>query len=66
MLALRILAVALLLWIRTDLQAAEQRFVYPPPEAVGPYYTEEIRRTLLARYGEQTLYEGGLRVDPSA
>ncbi|MDQ3263635.1 MAG: PBP1A family penicillin-binding protein [Myxococcota bacterium] len=34
-----------------------------PPDAVGPYYTEEIRRTLLARYGEQALYEGGMRVD---
>ncbi|AKQ64782.1 Multimodular transpeptidase-transglycosylase [Myxococcus hansupus] len=30
---------------------------------VGQYYTEEIRRTLIARYGEQAVMEGGLRVD---
>ncbi|CAM4526682.1 penicillin-binding protein 1A [Myxococcus xanthus] len=32
-------------------------------KVVGPYYTEEIRRTLIARYGEQAVMEGGLRVD---
>ncbi|QRK08113.1 PBP1A family penicillin-binding protein [Archangium violaceum] len=34
----------------------------PPPE-VGPYYAEEMRRTLVARYGEQAVLTGGLRVD---
>lgn len=31
--------------------------------SVGPYYAEEIRRTLVARYGEELVYEGGLRVE---
>ncbi len=30
---------------------------------VGPYYAEEVRRALVARYGEQQVYEGGLRVE---
>jgi len=34
----------------------------PPPE-VGPYYAEEIRRTLVARYGDEAVLTGGLRVD---
>ncbi len=34
----------------------------PPPE-VGPYYAEDIRRTLVARYGEEAVLTGGLRVD---
>ncbi|HEX8825011.1 MAG TPA: transglycosylase domain-containing protein, partial [Archangium sp.] len=34
----------------------------PPPE-VGPYYAEEIRRTLVARYGDTAVLTGGLRVD---
>ncbi len=34
-----------------------------PPEPVGEYYTEEIRRQLIARYGEKQVLEGGLRVD---
>lgn len=61
MLALRILAVALLLWIRTDLQAAEQRFVYPPPEVVGDerhsYYWQLLEAALAAnrdKYGDFT------------
>ncbi|WP_228530688.1 MULTISPECIES: penicillin-binding protein 1A [Myxococcaceae] len=33
----------------------------PPPQP-GPYYAEEIRRTLLARYGEEAVLRGGLRV----
>ncbi|WP_238539819.1 penicillin-binding protein 1A [Corallococcus macrosporus] len=43
----------------------EQPIVLAPRrgKAVGPYYTEEIRRTLIARYGEQVVMEGGLRVD---
>jgi penicillin-binding protein 1A len=32
-------------------------------DAPGPYYTEEIRRTLVERYGEELIYEGGLRID---
>ncbi|MFY2561311.1 penicillin-binding protein 1A [Corallococcus terminator] len=34
-----------------------------PQRAVGPYYAEEIRRTLIERYGEKAVMEGGLRVD---
>jgi penicillin-binding protein 1A len=34
----------------------------PPPE-VGPYYAEEIRRTLVSRYGGEAVLTGGLRVD---
>ena len=34
-----------------------------PAERVGPYYAEEIRRTLIARYGEEAVLSGGLRVD---
>jgi penicillin-binding protein 1A len=30
---------------------------------VGLYYAEEMRRTLIERYGEQAVMEGGLRVD---
>jgi penicillin-binding protein 1A len=30
---------------------------------VGTWYSEEIRRTLIERYGEQAVMEGGLRVD---
>jgi penicillin-binding protein 1A len=31
----------------------------------GPYFAEEVRRELLARYGEKALYEGGLSVRTS-
>ncbi|MFN7134995.1 MAG: transglycosylase domain-containing protein, partial [Myxococcales bacterium] len=34
-----------------------------PFEPVGPYYAEEVRRQLVERYGEQTVYAGGLRVE---
>jgi penicillin-binding protein 1A len=34
----------------------------PPPE-VGSYYAEEIRRTLVSRYGDEAVLTGGLRVD---
>ncbi|HYX90379.1 MAG TPA: PBP1A family penicillin-binding protein [Myxococcaceae bacterium] len=34
----------------------------PPPQA-GPYYVEEVRRALIARYGEQAVMEGGMRVE---
>ncbi len=34
----------------------------PPPEG-GSYYAEEIRRSLVARYGEEAVLSGGLRVD---
>jgi penicillin-binding protein 1A len=33
-----------------------------PPEPVGGYYAEEMRRTLIARYGEKAVLDGGLRV----
>jgi len=35
----------------------------PRPPRVGAWYAEEIRRQLLATYGEQALLSGGLRVD---
>ena len=31
-------------------------------ETSAPYFTEEIRRLLIERYGSDTLYEGGLSV----
>lgn len=34
-----------------------------PPPPVGGYYAEEIRRTLIERYGEKAVHEGGLRVE---
>ncbi|MBI3183376.1 MAG: PBP1A family penicillin-binding protein [Myxococcales bacterium] len=34
-----------------------------PPQPVGAFYGEEIRRTLISRYGEPAVLEGGLRVD---
>ncbi|WNG22339.1 PBP1A family penicillin-binding protein [Cystobacter fuscus] len=34
-----------------------------PPAEQGLYYAEEIRRTLVARYGEEAVLSGGLRVD---
>ncbi len=34
-----------------------------PPAQVGPYYVEEVRRALIARYGEDAVLEGGLRVE---
>ena len=33
-----------------------------PPPPVGPYYVEEIRRMLVARYGDQAVLGGGLRI----
>lgn len=34
----------------------------PPPPSIGPYYAEEIRKTLIARYGEESVLEAGLQV----
>lgn len=34
-----------------------------PPDPVGPYYVEEVRKTLVARYGDAAVLQGGLRVD---
>ncbi|HEX4622707.1 MAG TPA: transglycosylase domain-containing protein, partial [Myxococcaceae bacterium] len=34
-----------------------------PPTAVGPYYAEEIRRTLVSRYGDDAVLNGGMQVD---
>jgi penicillin-binding protein 1A len=34
-----------------------------PPPPVGPYYADEIRKILVARYGEETVFSGGLRVE---
>jgi penicillin-binding protein 1A len=37
----------------------------PSEVASAPYFTEEVRRELLERYGDKTLYEGGLAVRTS-
>ncbi len=34
-----------------------------PPTPVGGSYTEDVRKQLVARYGEKAVREGGLRVD---
>jgi penicillin-binding protein 1A len=34
-----------------------------PAPRVGSYYAEEMRRTLIERYGEKAVLEGGLRVE---
>ncbi|MFZ5471352.1 MAG: penicillin-binding protein 1A [Myxococcota bacterium] len=34
-----------------------------PPPSVGAYYAEEVRKTLVARYGEQAVLEGGMTVE---
>lgn len=34
-----------------------------PPPQVGGHYVEDIRKQLVARYGEQRVMEGGLRVE---
>ncbi len=41
--------------------------VYPPaPEVVKyPYFTDYVRQYLIARFGEETVYSGGLRVETS-
>jgi penicillin-binding protein 1A len=33
-----------------------------PPTPLGLYYAEDVRKTLVARYGEKAVLEGGLRV----
>jgi penicillin-binding protein 1A len=34
-----------------------------PAAMVGPFYAEEIRKALVARYGEEAVLSGGLKVD---
>ncbi len=34
-----------------------------PPPSVGPYYAEEVRKQLIAQFGEKTVMQGGLIVD---
>jgi penicillin-binding protein 1A len=34
-----------------------------PPERVGLYYAEEVRRALVSRYGDQAVLSGGMRVE---
>ena len=34
-----------------------------PPPLVGPYYAEEIRRMVVARYGDDAVLSGGMRLD---
>src|SRR5579862_287181 len=50
------------------LAKAEPLVVHHREEAeiiTGPYFAEEVRRELLARYGETALYQGGLSVRTS-
>lgn len=44
-------------WIDKPIELAP-----PPPPSVGPYYVEEIRKTLTDRYGDKAVQSGGLRV----
>ena len=49
-----------------DAALAEEITVYPREEEylrVAPFYTEQVRRELLARYGERTVLEEGLVVE---
>ncbi len=48
-----------------EAQPIELRKRQPAEEARAPYFAEEVRRQLLARYGEKGLYEGGLSVRTS-
>jgi len=34
-----------------------------PEPPIGPYYADEVRKTLIARYGEEAVLKGGLRVE---
>ncbi|HEU0215800.1 MAG TPA: PBP1A family penicillin-binding protein [Stellaceae bacterium] len=58
-------------WITAaDAQAAKAQplgaTIRTPPEPAGNgYFLEEVRRQLLERYGEKTVYEGGLTVRTS-
>jgi membrane peptidoglycan carboxypeptidase len=61
-------AMARPLTLVTDSQAAPTgpaTIVHPPvaPLAKYPYYTDYVRQYLIARYGEETVYTGGLRVE---
>jgi penicillin-binding protein 1A len=37
-----------------------------PNSAIAPYYLEHIRQTLMAKYGAETLYNGGVVVETAA
>jgi penicillin-binding protein 1A len=50
---------------KAEAQPIELRRREPAEEVSAPYFAEEVRRQLLARYGEKTLYEGGLSVRTS-
>jgi penicillin-binding protein 1A len=43
-------------------EAAKPILVHPPADVPGPFYVEEVRRYLEARYGVDLLYDGGLMV----
>ncbi|MBJ6761874.1 PBP1A family penicillin-binding protein [Myxococcaceae bacterium JPH2] len=48
----------------TEAEKAKPIVLAPRKETTGgEYYAEEIRRTLIERYGEKAVMEGGLRVD---
>jgi penicillin-binding protein 1A len=54
-----------------DYEAAikEDIKVYPeedPNSVIAPYYLEHIRQTLMAKYGAETLYKGGVVVETAA
>jgi penicillin-binding protein 1A len=48
-----------------EAQPIELRKRQPAEEVKAPYFAEEVRRELLARYGEKGLYQGGLSVRTS-
>ncbi|MCK4607782.1 MAG: PBP1A family penicillin-binding protein [candidate division Zixibacteria bacterium] len=47
-----------------DSLSSELLVISPPEEKVGiaPYFTETVRQYILEKYGEHTLYSGGLKV----
>lgn len=48
---------------------AEEVRVYPednPNVAIAPYYLEHLRQTLLAKYGSDAVYRGGLTIEAAA
>jgi penicillin-binding protein 1A len=48
---------------------AEEVRVYPedaPNNSVAPYYLEHVRQLLMTKYGQDTVYKGGLNIDTAA
>ncbi len=52
-----------------QLAIKEEIKVYPeedPNSAIAPYYLEHVRQTLMAKYGADALYKGGLSIETAA